>query len=119
MSLTLHTDPVPLRVDAHAAVRVGNSRVLLELVIAAFEAGASPEAIVEDYSTLDLADVYATIAYYLRHKEEVRAYLQRREEEAAQVRAMIEAHQPDAADRRSQLLARRAQMDQPHAPPGK
>src|SRR3954451_12498224 len=116
MSFVLHTDPVPLRVDAHGVVRVGNSRVLLDLVLAAFEAGASPEAIVEDYSTLELADVYATIAYYLRHREEVRAYLQRREQEATQVREMIERHQPDPADRRARMLARRAQMDQPHAP---
>jgi uncharacterized protein (DUF433 family) len=60
----------PLTEDASGALRVGNSRVLLELVVRAFQEGATSEAIVQQYSTLKLSDVYATIAYYLRHSSE-------------------------------------------------
>jgi len=54
----------PLREDAAGALRVGDSRVLLELVIRAFQDGATPETVVQRYSTLALPDVYAVIAYY-------------------------------------------------------
>jgi len=37
--------------------------VLVELVIQAFQDGATPEAIVQRYPTTTLADIYAVIAY--------------------------------------------------------
>ena len=67
MNLVLEVEAPPFRVDATGAIRVGNSRVLLELVIRAFQDGASPESIVQRYSTLSLSDVYSAIGYYLRH----------------------------------------------------
>ena len=45
----------PFREDAAGAVRVGDSRVLLELVIRAFQDGATLETIVQRYSTMALA----------------------------------------------------------------
>jgi hypothetical protein len=33
---------------------------------------------VEQFPTLDLADVYAVIGYYLRHRADVDAYVERR-----------------------------------------
>ena len=42
----------PFRREPIGAVRVGTSRVLLELVIRAFQDGQTPEAIVESYETL-------------------------------------------------------------------
>ena len=36
---------------------------------------ATPETIVQRYSTLALADVYAVVTYYLRHRSEVEEYL--------------------------------------------
>ena len=59
MAFTVQAAAPPLREDASGALRVGNSRVLLELVIRAFQDGATPESIVQRYSTLALADVYA------------------------------------------------------------
>jgi len=47
MSLLLERELPPLHEDATGAIRVGNSRVLLELVIRAFQDGASPESIVQ------------------------------------------------------------------------
>ena len=80
MSLVLQQELPPLTEDNSGAIRVGNSRVLLELVIRAFEDGASPESIVQRYSTLSLSDVYSTISYYLRNREIVEDYLISREE---------------------------------------
>ena len=56
----------PLRREDSGAIRVGQTRVLLELVVHAFQDGATPEAIVQGYPTLSLAEVYAVIAYALR-----------------------------------------------------
>src|SRR5437763_9820505 len=85
--LPLHAERPPLRVDQGGAVRVGSSRVSLDLVVEQYENGMTPEDMVRAYDTLALADVYAVIAYYLRHRDEVRAYLKRREAEAAALRA--------------------------------
>ena len=41
-----------------------------------------------------LADVHSVIAYYLRHRDEVRRYLKRRAEEAQSLREKIEAERP-------------------------
>jgi hypothetical protein len=60
-ALTIEPVAVPLRQDADGVVRVGDSRVLLELVIRAFQQGATPESIVQSYNTLKLADVYAVL----------------------------------------------------------
>jgi uncharacterized protein (DUF433 family) len=107
MTFTAKTDVPPLREDATGALRVGDSRVLLELVIRAFQDGATPETIVQRYSTLALADVYAVIAYYLRHQAEVEEYLVQREQQAEAMRQRIESKQGDLSEIRARLLARR------------
>lgn len=107
MPFPLQADSPPLREDSAGALRVGDSRVLLELVIRSFQDGATPEAIVQQYSTLKLPDVYSVIAYYLRHRGEVEEYLARREEKAESVREQIESHQDDLSDIRARLAAQR------------
>jgi uncharacterized protein (DUF433 family) len=97
----------PLREDADGALRVGGSRVLLELVVRAFQDGATPETIVQRYETLTLPDVYAVVAYYLRHRAEIDDYLVRREAIATEVRRRIDADQGDLGEVRARLLARR------------
>jgi hypothetical protein len=81
--------------------------VLVELVIRAFQDGATPEAIAQRYPTATLADIYAVIAYYLRHRQELEAYLAEREQRAQEVRQRIERQQGDLADLRRRILARR------------
>src|SRR6266571_2527435 len=114
--LPLQAEPPPLRVDEGGAVRVGQSRVSLDLVVEQYENGMSPEDLVRAYDTLGLADVHAVIAYYLRHRAEVRAYLKRREEEAEALRAKIEAERPRVS--REELLARRSATEKANAPTG-
>lgn len=105
MSLVLERELPPLHEDATGAIRVGNSRVLLELVIRAFQDGASPESIVQRYSTLALSDVYATISYYLRHQDAVQTYLDHRERLSESVRQRLSRAQPDLSLIRSRLLS--------------
>ena len=107
MSLVLKSQRPPLRKDETGAIRVGSSRVLLEIVIRAFQDGASAESIVDSYSTLTLADTYGAIAYYLKNKDSVEEYLNQREELAESVKRRIQAVQPDLSEIRSRLLSRR------------
>jgi uncharacterized protein (DUF433 family) len=107
VNLVLEVEAPPLREDVTGAIRVGNSRVLLELVIRAFQDGASPESIVQRYSTLLLSDVYTTIGYYLRHQEAVEAYLKHREQLAESIHQRLLSVQPDLSLIRSRLLAQK------------
>jgi uncharacterized protein (DUF433 family) len=114
--LPLGAEPPPLRVDEGGAVRVGKSRVSLDLVVEQYDNGMTPEDLARAYDTLDLADIHAVIAYYLRHREEVRLYLKRREEEAKALRAKVEAERPRVS--REELLARRRAGEKADAPTG-
>ncbi len=107
MAFTFETESPPLREDASGALRVGESRVLLELVIRAFQDGATPETIVQRYSTLALRDVYAVVAYYMRHPSEIDDYLRQREQLGDQVRQRIERQEGDLNEIRARLQARR------------
>lgn len=107
MTFTARAEAPPIREDSAGALRVGNSRVLLELIIRAFQDGATPETIAQRYSTVALPDVYAVIAYYLRHRTEVEAYLAQREQKAEQVQRHVDSQQGDLSEIRARLLARR------------
>jgi uncharacterized protein (DUF433 family) len=107
MTLTLQTEAPPLRQDSSGALRVGESRVLLELVIRAFQDGATPEVIFQRYPTLKLSDVYSVIGYFLRHAEEIESYLAEREREATETQQRIEERQGDLGALRQRLRARR------------
>ena len=104
--MTIQTLPIPLRTDPDGVIRVGGTRVTLDTLVAAFEEGATPEEIAHQYPSLDLADVYAVIGYYLRNREEADAYLQQRQETSSKVRAQNEARF-DPWGLRDRLLARR------------
>ena len=98
---------VPLRSDERGALRIGPSRVSLDTLIGEFHAGASPEEMVEHFPTLDLADVYSVIGFYLGHRAEVDAYLAQRRAQAEEYRREYELEHPPQG-LRAGLLARRA-----------
>ena len=60
--------------DGH---RVMGSRVSLDSIVYDFLSGLSPESIVDNYDTLTLEQVYGAITYYLAHRAEIDAHLQR------------------------------------------
>ena len=103
MEIHFHREGPPLRRDNAGAIRVGSSRVLLELVIRAFQDGATAEGIAQRYPSATLSDIYSVIAYYLRHRGEIDAYLQEREQLAESVRQRVSSLQGEIRDG---LLAR-------------
>src|SRR5438477_10166945 len=107
MTLTLHAAPPPLAIDPDGVVRVADTRVTLDTLVLAFHQGATAETIVQQYPSLTLADVYAVIGYYLRHQDEVDAYLAEQQQEADEIRQQNEARF-NPAGIRSRLLARRS-----------
>ena len=111
MVLAPATEVIPLTVDTHGVLRVGNTRVTLETMLAAFADGATAEEIVQQYPSLHLADVYSVIGYYLRHTAEVNVYLQQRHKQRESVRQQNEARF-DPHGVRERLLARRTSRRQ-------
>src|ERR1019366_2299418 len=74
-------DAIPLAKDAHGVYRVGGTRVTLDIVVRAFNRGATAEEIVQEFPSLQLPDVYQVIGYYLKHSAEFAAYFEKRERE--------------------------------------
>jgi uncharacterized protein (DUF433 family) len=99
------TVTLPLKMDEHGAIRVSGTRVTLVTVIVRYHQGDSPESIHEGFDGLPLNDIYAVIAYYLAHRDELDAYLKRREEDAERLRQEWEAKYPPKVTK-AELLAR-------------
>lgn len=109
MSLVIQIENPPIQIDESGSLRVGSSKVLLELVIRAFKNGATPETIVQRYSTTNLADVYGVIGYYLNHKEDIENYLLEREEKAKEIQKKIEHSQGNLREIQSRLQKKRSE----------
>lgn len=105
MTFQQATVGVPLNTHIDGSVRIGNTRVLLEVVIRAFQRGKTPESIVESFPSLQLDEVYAVIAYYLHNRVMVNEYVQQVESDAESIRETIEASQTDLNPLRKRLLA--------------
>jgi uncharacterized protein (DUF433 family) len=106
-----------LRVDDTGTIRVGQSRVTLDVLVQYWRLGMSPEQITQGLDTLTLADVHGALAYYFRHQTEMDDYLGRREEEAETLRQQIEAaHAARLGPLKARLDAIRAQENGGHAP---
>jgi NH3-dependent NAD+ synthetase len=80
--------------------------VTLLSLIDAFEYGATPEEIYQQYPSASLADVYTVTAFYLDRREEVDAFLKTAREREEQVIEQIKSRSPMAEIRRH-LLARK------------
>jgi uncharacterized protein (DUF433 family) len=107
MNLPISAQLIPLTTNADGTILVSGTRVTLKILVRAFQQGETVEAIAEQYSSLDLADVYAVIGYYLRHQSEVEAYLHQQDQLAATVRVENERRFPTAG-LRNRLLARQS-----------
>jgi uncharacterized protein (DUF433 family) len=87
-------------------LRIGRSRVSLDVVVEHYESGMTPEDLIREYDSLELADVHGAIEYYLRHRQAVQEYLTNRREDAAALRQEIETRHPRVT--RQELMARRS-----------
>ncbi len=54
MTLSIAAEPVPLNAGEDGVIRVAGTRVTLDTVVTAFQQGATPEEIVQQYDSLDL-----------------------------------------------------------------
>jgi len=104
LGVTAIVDEIPLAKDAQGVYRVGGTRITLDLVVRAFNAGATAEEIVQKYDSLQLPDVYQVIGYYLKHADELAKYFENRKREEE---ALLSAH-PEWSPKglRDRLLAR-------------
>ena len=102
---------IPLTRWEDGSIRIGSTRVLLDLIVSAFNEGRTPEEIVLNYPTLKLSEVYGAITYYLENREQIDAYLVQREAEAEQLWKKIESD-PQQKQLRQKLLARRVEQSQ-------
>lgn len=104
--LALETKPLPLSIGPDHVIRVSGTRVPLETIVAAFDAGATAEEIVQQYPSVELADAYAVISWVLENRTSVDEYVRQRRDAAKALREEIERRDP-AAGIRARLLARR------------
>ena len=74
-------------IDSSAAIRGGRAKIAgtgltVSRIVQWYRMGQSPEDIVLEYPHLDLAKVYAALAYYHANREEVDADLRQQEYDA-------------------------------------
>src|SRR5262245_38652047 len=106
-ALRVHDEKIPLRQDESGLVYVGTTRVTLDCLVEMFDHGASPEEIAEEYDSVALADVYAVLTYYLRHKEDVQNYLAHREKESREAQVENKAGAPGSLGEKLSRARRR------------
>jgi uncharacterized protein (DUF433 family) len=108
MDLAAVAEKIPIETDKDGVIRVGNTRVTLETLVTAFNSGSTAEEIVYQFPVLNLADVYAVITYYLRNRDTVEKYLNKRKQRAEQVKRQNQ-NKENMNDVRKRLLARQNQ----------
>ena len=87
---------VPLSTDRDGVLFVSGTRVSLHSVVSMFEGGASAEEIAHEFDSVDLADVYAIIAYYLRNRPQIDSRLAEEEKRSEEAAEKFERAFPDA-----------------------
>jgi len=87
--IELHSIIPPLNFDEAGGIRIGQTRVTLDSLLAAYHAGSTPEEIAVQYPILTLTEIYAAITYYLTHPQQVEDYLEERRQMAQQLRTQI------------------------------
>jgi len=95
---------LPLKMDERGTIHISDTRVTLDTLIARYQQGDTPEAIHDGFPTVPLTDIYAVVAYYLAHRDEVDAYLKKRDKEGEHIRQEWEARNPTPS--KAELLAR-------------
>jgi len=107
------TQTLPLRLTEDGTIRIAGSRVSLDSVVYHYKLGASAEQIAQKFPSLDLADVYAAITYYLNHEEAIEEYLHEQEAKGDEVQKRIESdpqYQKKSAELRARILARKSEL---------
>jgi uncharacterized protein (DUF433 family) len=95
-------------------IRLKGTRIGIETVLYDYiHRSQSPEAIVARYPSLTLEQVYATITYYLHHRERLDTYLADWLEHGERMRAEQERNPPPVVTKLRALAAARQQAAVP------
>ena len=110
MALALGAQPLPIRLDEDGVLRVSGTRVTLDTIAAAFNAGATPKEIALGYDSVPLEDIYLVLGYYLRNRSEVNAYFAERRQQGEGMQREAESRL-QWSELRARLVARRRVTD--------
>jgi len=81
--------------ERNGGLYVAGTRVSLDSVVILFQEGASPEKIVQSFSTLKLSQVYGAIAYYLENEQAINEYIAEGEREFERSAIPLSQANPD------------------------
>ncbi|MGH9846185.1 MAG: DUF433 domain-containing protein [Blastocatellia bacterium] len=102
------TQTIPLTKLNDGTIIVTGTPIALEIVVARHNAGDTPDEIKRGFPSLDLADIYFVVAYYLSHRAEVDTYIQGQQERSERVRQWLESdesYRVQMADLRERMNA--------------
>ena len=85
-------------------IRIKGHRINLEDIVDCYHEGYSPEQIAQEFPDLSLEKIYATIAYYLRNKYNIDAYMTQLENRFEKEIREEEAQEPPPVVQRIQML---------------
>lgn len=90
-------------------IRLKGHRVGIDTILFDYRDGLTPEEIAVRYPTLTMEQIYATITYYWRYRDQVDAFLHAVEEDEEQFWREVEANpQPEVIRLRELMKARHA-----------
>ena len=90
---------------------VAGTRISLDSIVQCFNEGLSPEAILGEFETLTLAQVFGAIAFYLENQRSIDSYRMR---QIQRFEAKRRAANPLPAELRERLDAARDQLHSSH-----
>lgn len=104
------TQTVPLEIWEDGTIRVGGTRLLIDMIVEAHNDGRCPEDIYESFPSkyYTVADIYSVIAYYLSHKAAIDKHLAEKERKAEAIRRKYEGTSEHQAFR-AELRRRKAE----------
>ncbi len=96
-----------LEFQSEGEIRIRGTRVGLEIVVAEYLNGRTPEEIAVNYPALSLEQIHASITYYLHNRATVDAYLARWRAFGAEARAAQERELPGVIGRLREIARQR------------
>jgi uncharacterized protein (DUF433 family) len=91
---------------------VGDSRVEVYSVIAAWQQGFSPEEVQSSFPVLSRLEIYGTILYHLEHQDEMETFFRETDALGEQLRAEAEAAHPQFYAEMRERIARYREAEQ-------
>jgi uncharacterized protein (DUF433 family) len=109
-NLPLEPRPVPLIQLDNGTLRVTGTRIPLETIVLHFNAGETPEQIVDAFDVLRLSDVYTLVGYYLDNRSAVDEYVRLMHQLDEEMERKIKAEMPLRPGFKQELKERWARL---------